>query len=82
MPEEIEHRFKCSICGKEFKHKVANVAERMARECEEFHEIVYLPILRSDLSHLVQFIYTGEAKLIDSRLINLLRKYSRLEGRR
>jgi hypothetical protein len=64
----------CEICEKEFKNP------EDARKCNFSHDIVYLPIERADLKGLVQFIYTGEQRLLSNSLIKLLIKYGNIKA--
>lgn len=75
MPEAVSFTFKCSVCGKKHTSKYKEKAEQAALGCEQNHDIVYVPLLRSQVQNLVQFIFTGELKLIDKKLLKLLRDY-------
>lgn len=71
MPEVFEKKeYKCNLCSRLYK------TPDEARECEQGHDIVYLPIERADLMRLIQFVATGEPKLLTRSLIDLLQKYS------
>jgi len=78
MPEATKTTFKCELCGKKFTHIDPKVAENMARECEQSHDLVLIQLLRSDLNRLLQFIATKEDKLITKTLRQTLRTYARL----
>jgi hypothetical protein len=67
MANEI---FKCSVCGREFSRLP------YARACEASHDIVYVQFLRSDLQRLIQFIYSGDVKLLTESLMKTLMKYN------
>lgn len=45
-----------------------------ARECENGHDVVFVPLLREDLNRLVNFIATGERALLTERLSKALFK--------
>lgn len=64
----------CEICEKKYKNP------EDARKCNFAHDIVYLPIERGDLKRLVQFLYTGEEKLLTQSLIQLLIKYGNMKA--
>lgn len=48
-----------------------------ARECENKHDVLFVPILREDLNRLVNFIATGDRKLLTERLSKVLFRYVR-----
>jgi hypothetical protein len=39
--------------------------------------VVYIPVLKEDLSRLVQFIFTGDRKLLNERLGRTIMEYFR-----
>lgn len=61
----------CFYCGKYF----GDPAE--ARECENKHDIIFVPMLREDLNRLINFIATGDRKLLTERLSMTLFRYVR-----
>lgn len=62
---------KCFYCGKVY------TTQEKARECENDHDVVMLPILREDLNRLVNFIATGDRDLLTKRLSRTLFRYFR-----
>ncbi len=64
-------KYKCKICYEEFDRLL------MADSCEKSHEIIYVPLYRSDLARLIQFIFTGDKSLITERLGKTLMKYKK-----
>lgn len=52
-------------------------SDKRARQCEEEHDVVMVPLLRSDLNRLVNFIATGERELLTESLSKTLFKYFR-----
>ena len=62
----------CEICETKYTDP------EKARQCNFGHDIVYLPIERSDLKRLVQFIQTGEERLLTQSLIKLILKYGNM----
>jgi hypothetical protein len=62
---------KCFYCDKYYKD------EQDARDCENSHDIVFVPILREDLNRLLNFIATGDSKLLTERLSRTLFRYTR-----
>jgi hypothetical protein len=65
--------YKCMYCGVEHPNPL------MAAACEKTHNVLYMPVHKEDLVKLVQFIYTGEAKLIPERLYKTIMKYVRMK---
>ena len=62
---------KCFYCDKYY-----NDPEK-ARECEVAHDVLFVPILREDLNRLINFIATGDRKLLTERLSKVLFRYVR-----
>jgi len=67
----MTHKLKCFYCGKYYK------TEDKARECENNHDVVMIPMLREDLNRLVNFIATGDRELLTERLSRTLFRYMR-----
>ena len=72
----MKNKNKCFYCEKYFKE------EKRARDCENNHDVVYVPILREDLNRLVNYIATGDRNLLTERLSKVLFKYVRAESTR
>lgn len=66
-----DQSYKCSICNKTYKTAI------QADNCRDAHEVIYVPILKSDLNLLINFIYSKDESLITSTLMDTLRKYLR-----
>lgn len=62
---------KCFYCDKYFTNP------EKARECELTHDVLFVPILREDLNRLLNFIATGDRKLLTERLSKVLFRYVR-----
>ena len=75
MVTSTKFTYKCEICNKKFSHKNEAVAKNMATECEKVHEVVYVPLLRSEVQRLLAFITSKEESLIDKSLYDKLRRY-------
>ncbi len=69
----MKNKLRCFYCGKLY------TTEQKARECENSHDVVFVPILREDLNRLVNFIATGDRSLITERLSRTLYRYFRSE---
>lgn len=61
-------KYECSFCGQVYSQW------QEADSCRDSHDIVVLTMLRSDLNRLLQFIYTGESKLLTKTMITSLKK--------
>ena len=61
---------KCSICLKEYE----TTKERDM--CSLSHEIIYVPLTKSELNRLINFIMTGESRLLTSDLTKKLFKFA------
>lgn len=62
---------KCFYC-----HKYYDNPEN-ARACENDHDVLFVPILKEDLNRLLNFIATGDRKLLTERLSKTLFRYVR-----
>ncbi len=63
------NRFFCSICGKEFPNATFADAHR-----DSEHDIIYVPMERSDVGRLIQYIYTKDDAILPTNLIPVLRE--------
>lgn len=62
---------KCFYCDKYYKDP------EKARECENEHDVIFVPILKEDLNRLVNYIATGDRELLTERLSRTLFRYVR-----
>lgn len=67
----MPNKNKCFYCSKYFTDP------EKARECELTHDVLFVPILREDLNRLINFIATGDRKLLTERLSKVLFRYVR-----
>ncbi len=70
----MDNKLRCFYCGKYYK------TPEKARECENSHDVVFVPILREDLNRLINFIATGDYALLTDRLSRTLFRYVRAES--
>ena len=76
MAEQSEYAFRCTLCDRVYKSKRREKAESQAMECEKSHgEIVYVPMLRSDIQRLLSFFVIKDESLITKTLWKTLRRY-------
>lgn len=61
----------CNHCQQEYSREIYAVS------CEQSHEIIYIPLSRSDLFRLLEFLYTGDRELLTESLVKTLMKYRR-----
>ena len=69
--KQVDGTYRCSYCNKIFDRS------QEADACRDSHQLIYLPITKNDLNHLINFIYSKEEKLLTASLMNTLIKYSR-----
>ena len=73
MSEQTEWR--CSICGKSYNRLLYKV------NCEKSHSAYMVPLMREDISKLLQFIYQhydpDEDQILPERLMNIFTKIMR-----
>ncbi len=62
-------RYKCSWCNKIYSDP------SKADACRADHDIVYVPMLRSDINRLLQFMITKDDKLITETMHRSLTKF-------
>lgn len=63
-----------NIC---FYCKTLHTTPEKARECENEHDVIFVPILKEDLNRLLNFIATGDRALLTERLSKTLFRYTR-----
>lgn len=78
MPKEIEFKFKCTICGKIFTNKIREKAEEAATKCEQTHDVVYIPLMRSDVSSLWAFFVSCDPRYLTETLVKAIEPYRSL----
>ena len=76
MPTLSDNKlWRCNVCGLEWQN------QSLASSCERGHEVVYVKFKSSDLTDLIQFIYTTDKKYLSESLMNTLLKYGkRIKG--
>ena len=79
MPEPTEYKYKCLVCGRVFANKIEARAKATARECEMNHDIVYIPLMRSDVQRLWSFFVTGDRDLLTSTLVKTIKSYRTIQ---
>lgn len=63
--------FACSICGKIY------ASPAHADSCRDSHEMLYIPITKTELNRLLSAIYSEDYEIIPFSLIQTLKKYAR-----
>jgi hypothetical protein len=56
--------------------------KKEAIACWDTHDIIYVPIASSDLSKLLNYLYSGEDGLLTRELMMTIRRYIREKVRR
>lgn len=70
MPKQInDHLWECQVCKKQFDRIL------YAKSCEDSHSIIYVPLTVKEIDSLIQFIFTGEKKLLNEGLTKKLLSY-------
>jgi len=78
MPESLKHTYRCSICGRTYTSNDREKAFKRAKQCEEKHKVVYVPLLRADVESLLNFIVTKEDRFLTKTLWDTLKRYRKL----
>lgn len=68
---EAPAKYKCLYCQKQY------TTVRARDQCLESHDIVYVPISRSDLNRLLNFIMSRNEKYLTESLTSTLFRYVR-----
>jgi hypothetical protein len=82
MPIKVdENTYRCSFCEKLFvKGPITETSGldpmMKAVACEHRHNIIYFPIVKSELNSLLQFIYSKDDRAIPEALYKRLHKYA------
>lgn len=66
--------YACSVCGE--RYKVSSQADG----CRDSHQLLYIPISKTELNRLLNAIMMDDAKLVPAHLISTLQKYARLQS--
>lgn len=70
----VSGKFKCSYCGKVFPQS------EKADNCRQNHDLVYLQLAREDVANLLQFIYFKDERLLNPRVVRILRSVRVSDG--
>ena len=70
MPKKLDNGWECNVCHLVYPRDIEAV------KCEKEHDLILVPISRSDLFRLVQFIITKDEHLLTESLMKTLMKYS------
>jgi len=68
-----ENKWACSYCDKRFTSVLR------ADGCEKSHRLIYIALPKEDLMRLIQYIHTGEQKLLSPNLVQRLTAYARIK---
>lgn len=66
--------YECKTCHRQYYDL------KQARDCEAGHDIVYVPIERSDLKRLLLFLVTGEKALLREEFLQMLSEYNGIKA--
>jgi len=77
MPVHKDDGFYCKYCDSGPYNN-----QLLALSCENSHDYIYVPFKYEDLQRLLQFVATGNRKLLTESLMKTLKKYSsRMSGK-
>ena len=62
-------KWHCGHCGKPYDDPYK------ADSCRESHDLIYVPLSKTDLNRLINFIYTKDEQLLTESLMKTLNKY-------
>ena len=62
-------KYYCSVCESE------HASPAQADVCRESHDMVYVPLKRTDLNRLINFIHSKNDDYLTESLVKTLRKY-------
>lgn len=72
MAQKLKNgKFACSVCGKSYP------SPAHADSCRDSHELLYVPITKTELNRLINAIYSGDSSIIPFSLIETLKRYAR-----
>jgi hypothetical protein len=71
MANKLPNGYACSICDKVY------TSFQLADSCRDAHELLYVPMTKSELNRLVNYLYTGEESLLSEELVKRLQKFAR-----
>lgn len=66
--------FACSICGKVFPQA------SQADVCREQHDMLYIPMSRTELNRLLNALVLNQVELVPDSLYTTLRKYTKIQS--
>jgi hypothetical protein len=69
MVTKVGDVYRCSLCQK------VHSTSLLADGCEQSHKVLYVPMTKEDLNAILNFIYTGEQKLLTPDLVKKLEQY-------
>jgi hypothetical protein len=72
--QDNEGRWHCSICRLVYPSAV------LAGSCEKAHDLIYVPMKRTDLVKLVQFIFTGGETPLPEELVKSLMSFTQVKA--
>lgn len=71
----VTGKYLCSYCEQKFD------SPSMADACRESHDIVYIPMTKTELNRLINGIMLGDLSIIPESLHTTLRKYQQTYGK-
>lgn len=65
--------YACSVCGIVYDNPT------QADVCRDNHELLYVPMSRTELNRLLNALVLGDITIVPQSLLETLRKYARLQ---
>jgi hypothetical protein len=67
----------CTFCNTSFETEV-----ELDNHKDKVHNVIYIPMSLEDLSHLLQFLYTGDKNLLTKSMVDTLQQYHKVASRK
>jgi hypothetical protein len=71
MAQKVLNGYSCSVCGHVYP------SPSHADACRDSHQLLYIPMSKTELNRLVNAIMLGDFELVPFHLLETLRKYAR-----
>ena len=71
--QDNEGRWRCSVC------RLTYASATLAGSCEKAHDLIYVPMKRTDIDKLIQFIFTGGQSPLPEELVKSLMSFTRVK---
>lgn len=69
MAVKLRGQWLCGYCGKPY------ASASKADECRDTHELIYIPLTKTDLNRLLMFIHSKNEDVLTKSLLDTLQRY-------